>query len=395
LRSTDTSAASDYRRALLNPEYDEQPRVLEEKRIPLSFASPYGPRMSEYEQVLLYNQPNPDWIPGGLGVGGWSTSFPGGRGTWENYFTEAKTSDWFVFRDPEGRWQRPYVAEKADEWREFQRLVATAAKRRLHKTLDPEWTASVLTGHLGALALHDYGMFMALAAPIRDCLVDTLRAAIVTSSLDFLDNAQMIQAEKLYLAQVTSAAKADVAPAKALWHEDRAWQGARQLVQEIWGETYDHIEILFAIHVIHEPLFGRFVREGFFSQHAAQHGDFITPRVLWHSVRGAEAAYSWTAELFGRTLAGDPTFGDYNKRLMRFWAEKWLPLELAALGDARRIWETTKNLLRSAERHKKVDGLLQEIVEDWRDKYAAIFDGDIDLDGILASAAEPASVLVA
>ena len=159
---------SDYRRALLNPEFDEHPKVLEERRTPLSFANPYGPRISEYEQVLLYNQPNPDWIAGGLGVGGWSLSFPGGRGTWENYFTEAKTSDWYVFRDPEGRWQRPYVSEKADEWREFQRLVATAAKRRLHKSLDPEWTSKVLSGHLGALALHDYGVFMALAAPIRD-----------------------------------------------------------------------------------------------------------------------------------------------------------------------------------------------------------------------------------
>jgi len=390
------NGTSDYRRALLNPHYDEQPRVLEERRIPLSFANPYGPRMSEYEQVLLYNQPNPDWIPGGLGVGGWSTSFPGGRGTWENYFTEAKASDWFVFRDPEGRWQRPYVAEKADEWREFQRLVATAAKRRLHRTLDAEWTARVLTGHLGALALHDYGMFMALGAPIRDCLVDTLRAAIVTSSLDFLDNAQMIQAEKLYLAQVSNQAKADVAPSKALWHEDRAWRGARRFVEEVWGETYDHIEILFAIHVIHEPLFGRLVREGFFSRHAAEHGDFITPRVLWYSIRGAEAACGWTAELFARTLAADPTFGEYNKRLMCFWAEKWLPLELEALADARELWNVTATLRRPAGGARPAfSATLDAIVEDWRSKYAAIFDGEIDVGGIPRADAAPAGELVA
>ncbi len=380
------SVVPNYRRALLNPEFDEHPKVLEERRIPLSFANPYGARVSEYEQVLLYNQPNPDWIAGGLGVGGWSLSFPGGRGSWENYFTEAKTSDWYVFRDPEGRWQRPYVAEKADGWREFQRLVATAASRRLHKSLDPEWTSQALTGHLGALGLHDYGLFMALAAPIRDCLVDTLRAAIVASSLDFLDNAQLIQAEKLYLAQVTDDATADVAPSKALWHDDEAWRGARKFVEEVWGETYDHIEILFAIHVIHEPLFGRFVREGYFIQQAGLHGDFITPRVLWNSVRGAEAAYSWAAELFGKTLGADPTFNDYNKRLMRFWAEKWLPLELAALQDIKRLWDATETLKRRTDHRPTADQILRSVVDDWRAKYAVLFDWDIDLDAFAGGA---------
>lgn len=387
-------SAADYRRALLNPAYDKPPSVLEERRVPLSFANPYGPRVSEYEQVMLYNQPNPDWIAGGLGVGGWSTSFPGGRGTWENYFTEAKTSDWFVFRDPEGRWQRPYVAEKADGWREFQRMVATAASRRLHKTVDGEWAAQALCGHLGALALHDYGVFMALASPIRDALVDTLRAAIVTSSLDFLDNAQLIQAEKLYLAQVTPQAKPDVGPSKALWQDDVIWRGARTFIEEVWGETYDHIEILFAIHVIHEPLFGRLVREGFFSHHAAAHGDVITPRVLWYSIRGGEAAYSWIAELFGRTLGADPTFGDYNKKLMRFWAEKWLALEWAALADIKGLWRTTATL-RSSGAYEDRQRILRGIVEDWRLKYAGLFDGDISIDAFAAPDIRAAGALVA
>lgn len=375
------TVSSDYRRALLNPRYDANHPVLETQRIPLSFANPYGPRISEYEQVLLYNQPNPDWIAGGLGAGGWSTSFPGGRGTWENYFTEARTSDWFVFRDPERRWQRPYVTEKADQWREFQRLVATSAERGLHRSLEPGWVRDILRGHLGALALHDYGIFMSLAAPIRDCLVDTLRAAIVTSSLDYLDNAQMIQAEKLYLSQVTDSVTADFAAANVLWQEDAAWQGARRLVEEIWGEVFDHIEILFVLHVIHEPLFGRFVREGFFSQQAAAHGDLFTPRILWSAVRSAELASRWVVELFGRTLAADPAFGDYNKRLMRYWAEKWLPIEIAALHDIKRLWliggGPSAFPLAAAERN------LSSIVEDWLGKFASLFDLDIDIEPFL------------
>lgn len=382
--------SSDIRRALLNPNYDVQPTVLEEQRTPLSFAKPYGSRISEYEQVLLYNQPNPDWIPGGIGVGGWSTSFPGGRGTWENYLTEARSTDWFVFRDPEARWQRPYVSEKADEWRAFQRMVWTSARRQTHRNFDPEWISSIICGHLGALALHDYGIFMALAAPIRDALVDTLRVAVVTSAVDFLDNAQMIQAEKVYLSQVCEPASAEVGPSKALWHEAPVWQGARAYVEEAWGETYDHIEILFAIHVIHEPLFGRFARDAFFSQLAPMHGDVFTPQLQEYSARSAEAAQLWTTELFAKTLLADPKFGTYNKKLMQYWAQKWVPLEIAALKNFKAIWQGTKMLRRSAQSIKTADAALGEIVSSWNRKYAPLFDTPFDIQSLFD--ASPAQV---
>lgn len=377
--------APDFRRTLLNPRFDAHEAVLEERRTPLSFARPYGTRISEYEQVLLYAQPNPDWIPGGLGVGGWATSFPGGRGAWENYTTEAKTTDWFVFRDPEGRWQRPYVSEKADEWREIQRLITTTAARRSYRNIDPEWTSKVLCGHLGALALHDYGMFMALAAPTRDCLVDTLRAAIVATALDHLDNAQMIQAEKVFLAQISDQATAEIAPSKALWLEDDTWAEARRVVEEIWGPTYDHIEILFAMHVIHEPLFGRFVRDEFFMQAAPLHGDLFTPRILGYAARGAEAAHAWVMELFARTLGADPKFGPYNRTLMHFWTEKWLPLSLGAMTGAAKLGSATARL-RRGDGAFDVQAAQRRVCDDWLDRFGLLFDKPIDIHGGLRKA---------
>jgi hypothetical protein len=376
---------SDFRRALLNPEFDQSATVLEERRTALSFANPYGARISEYEQVLLYTQPNPDWLAGGIGVGGWAMAFPGGRGAWENYFTEAKISDWFVFRDPEARWQRPYVSEKADEWREIQRLFAITAARRNYRGIDSEWLSEVLTGHLGALGLHDYGLFMALAAPIRDCLVDTLRAAIVTTALDYLDNAQMIQAEKVFLDQVSPHARADIAPSKQLWLHDPTWAGSRNVVEEIWGSSFDHIEILFAIHVVHEPLFGRFVREEFFSKAAALHGDQFTPPILGYAARGAQAANGWILELFGRNLTRDPKFGEYNKTLLNYWAEKWLPLTLAAIADAQALWQSTEILrdLKTAARERAKTR--QSIIEDWQRSFAPLFARPIDFEANAAS----------
>ena len=179
-----------YRRSLLNPDQDLEREPLETQRTAVYFASPYRRRISEYEQVLLHTQPNPDWIRGGIGVGGWTTRFPGGRGAWENYFTEARCTDWFAFRDPEGRWQRPYVAEKADQWRTTGRLFTTFNSHGLHRGADQSWFENVVAEHLGALVFHDYGIFMALGSPIRDSLVDTLRVAVVNWAVDFLDSAQ-------------------------------------------------------------------------------------------------------------------------------------------------------------------------------------------------------------
>src|SRR2546423_15528255 len=102
-------------RLLLNPEFDETIEPFESRRTMNYFANPYRKRISEYEKVLLYAQPSPDWIPGGLGLGGWTGKFAGGGGAWENYFTEAQKSDWVAFPDPGTSQEPPTMTEKAEE----------------------------------------------------------------------------------------------------------------------------------------------------------------------------------------------------------------------------------------------------------------------------------------
>ncbi|BBY79992.1 toluene hydroxylase [Mycolicibacterium pulveris] len=331
-----------YRRSLLNPEHDLQREPIETRRTAVYFANPYRRRLSEYEQVTLYAQPNPDWIRGGIGVGGWSTRFPGGRGAWENYFTEARCTDWFAFRDPEGRWQKPYVAEKADEWRTASRLFNTAATRSLLRGVDPRWLDAVIGEQLGAMVLHDYGVFMALTSGMRDSLVDTLRVAIVNWGLDYLDSAQQIQAEKVYLGQAVAEPITELEPARHMWLSHPAYAGARTFVEHLWRDGYDHIEVLFALALIYEPLFGRFVRQEFFYRLAPLHGDHLTPQVLWASLRSAEAALSWNRELFDRILGNDSEFGGYNRRLMAWWARRWLPRAVAAVADIAVLFDATE-----------------------------------------------------
>ncbi|ODQ85218.1 hypothetical protein [Mycolicibacterium holsaticum] len=363
--------ANTYRRSLLNPEHDLEREPIETPRTAVYFANPYRRRLSEYEQVMLYAQPNPDWIRGGIGVGGWSTRFPGGRGAWENYFTEARCTDWFAFRDPEGRWQKPYVAEKADQWRSAGRLFNSSASQALLRGADPAWLNTVIAEQLGAMVLHDYGVFMALTSGMRDSLVDTLRVAIVNWALDYLDSAQQIQAEKVYLGQVVAESITDLEPARRMWLSHPSYAGARTFVEHLWRDGYDHIEVVFALALIYEPLFGRFVRQDFFYRLAPLHGDHLTPQVLWPSLRSAEAAHTWSNELFDRILGRDPEFGAYNRQLMGWWTQRWLPRAVAAVADVATLFDAAATGGRSARQ------IFETAAGDWGREVAPLWNSEL------------------
>ncbi|MFV1362721.1 toluene hydroxylase [Mycolicibacterium elephantis] len=382
--------ANTYRRSLLNPEHDKEREPIETRRTAVYFANPYRRRLSEYEQVTLYAQPNPDWIRGGIGVGGWSTRFPGGRGAWENYFTEARCTDWFAFRDPEGRWQKPYVAEKADEWRATSRLFNTAASQSLLRGADPRWLDTVIGEHLGAMVLHDYGVFMALTSGMRDSLVDTLRVAIVNWGLDYLDSAQQIQAEKVYLGQAVAEPITELEPARQAWLNHPAYAGARTFVEHLWRDGYDHIEVLFALALIYEPLFGRFVRQEFFYRLAPLHGDHLTPQVLWASLRSAEAANTWSRELFERILGNDTEFGGYNRQLMAWWARRWLPRAVAAVADIAALYDATGAVQRFGVKPSR--RIVETLAGEWVRDVAPIWESQLTAQDLLDAYDERATV---
>jgi hypothetical protein len=361
------------RRLLLNSDFDAPIEPFETRRTMNYFANPYRKRISEYEKVLLYAQPNPDWIAGGLGLGGWTGRFAGGRGNWENYFTEARCCDWFAFRDPGGRWEQPYVKEKAEEWREAQRFMAASASEKLHDDIDPEWVNPMITKYLGGFVHHEYGLFMAHASVVRDTFTDMLRVAVGTGALDHLDTAQMIQAEKMYLAQVRDDVDDAIAPSKEAWLSDPVFAGARVVVERLWAECYDPVETLFGMYMIYEPLFGRFARRELFYRHAGLHGDHVTPRTMWSQLRAGDAAARWNFDLFERVLAGDPEFGAYNVRIMKMWAETWIPLTLRAMADLMPLWDVTQRMQTSSP-GPTVSA--ERVVREWLDDYAPSFGWD-------------------
>lgn len=93
------------------------------------FIQPRWKRLSEYEQLSCYAQPNPDWIAGGLDWGDWTQKFHGGRPSWGDESTELRTTDWYRHRDPARRWHAPYVKDKSEEARYTQRFLAAYSSR--------------------------------------------------------------------------------------------------------------------------------------------------------------------------------------------------------------------------------------------------------------------------
>lgn len=378
----DLPPLEEVRRAFLNPAYDVEREPLETRRTSQWYAKPYRRRISEYEALLLYAQPNPDWIPGGLSTGGFCNKFSGGRAPWENYTTEAKSSDWFVFRDPSGRGQPTYVAQKAEENEETGRLFATIAEQGLYRNMDREWTMEVLPTIFGAYAHHEYGLFMALASPARDSLTDVLRVAIITGALDHLDNAEMIQAEKVFLSHNVDGFSAEVAPAREAWLSHPAYRTARETVERLWGDVYDHIETVFAIFMVYEPLFGRFARQQFFHSVAPFHGDQLTPAIVWPSITASEVDAKWAFELFGHALGQDPKFGGYNKALMRLWTRDWVVQSVQAMTDFASLFASTSTLRSHVSSEHVLEGA-RTVIGDWARRYAPLFELDVDVEDLV------------
>lgn len=370
------------RRTFLNPAYDIEREPLETRRTSQWYAKPYRRRISEYEALLLYAQPSPDWIPGSLGSGGFCNKFAGGRAPWENYTTEAKSSDWFVFRDPSGRGQPSYVAQKAEENADTSRVFQAYAENSMFLELDSEWAMDVVPVVYGAYAHVLYGLFGALiGGPARDSLSDVLRQAVVTGAMDELDNAEMIQAEKIFLSKNVEGLSADVAPAREFFLNDPTYRGTRALTERLWGQVYDHIEVLFATYMVYKPLFGRFARQQYFHRVAPWHGDHLTADVVWTTMTGAEIDTKWALELFGHALGQDPKFGEHNRRLMRLWARDWMQMSVQAMADFAPLFARTSTL-RNRVNADDVENSARAVIGKWAERFVPVFGIDVDVDGL-------------
>lgn len=333
------------------------------------FVKPRGRRLSEYEVLTCYAQPTPDWIPGGLDWGDWTQKFHGGRPSWGNETTELHSTDWHKHRDPGKRWHAPYVKDKAEEWRYTERFLQAYSAEGQVRAIDPVWRDEVLNDYLGAFCFNEYGLFNAHSSASRDCLGDTLRTSISIIGFDKVDNAQMIQLERTFLAKLVPGFPESTAEPKKEWTEGAIYKGARETVEEIWQATYDWNEILWSCHMVYDPLFGQFVRREFFQRLSSYYGDTLTPFFINQMQVYFSQTKAITSDMFFECLGDDPEFGDYNRRMLRAWTDKWLPRTVQALQDFMGIFAKIPEIP-GVTCKESVEAALGRVLDDWKIDYA-------------------------
>jgi len=333
------------------------------------FVKPRGRRLSEYEVLSCYAQPTPDWIPGGLDWGDWTQKFHGGRPSWGNETTELHTTDWHKHRDPANRWHAPYVKDKAEEWRYTERFLRAYSADGQVRSIDPTWRDEVLNDYLGAFCFNEYGLFNAHSSASRDCLGDTLRMSISMIGFDKIDNAQMIQLERTFLAKLVPGFPESTDEPKKEWTQGLIYKGARETVQDIWQATYDWNEILWSAHMVYDPLFGQFVRREFFQRLSSYYGDSLTPFFINQMQLYFSQTKDITGDMFFHCLGDDAEFGDYNRRMLRAWTDKWLPKTVNALKDFMGIFAKLPEI-KGVTSKDAVEAALGRVFDDWKRDYA-------------------------
>ncbi|MDD5034390.1 MAG: aromatic/alkene monooxygenase hydroxylase subunit beta [Methylococcaceae bacterium] len=343
------------------------------------FVKPRGRRLSEYEALTCYAQPTPDWIPGGLDWGDWTQKFHGGRASWGNETTELKSSDWHHHRDPGRRWHAPYVKDKAEEWRYTERFLTAYSAEGQARTMDPVWRDDVLNQYLGAYCFNEYGLFNAHSSVSRDCLSDTIRVTATFVAFDKNDNAQMIQLERTFLAKIIPGFPESTDEPKKEWTQGSVYRGARETVEQIWQSTYDWNEILFATHMIYDPLFGQFVRREFFQRLASYYGDSLTPFFMNQMQVYFNQTKDCIADLYITCLADDQEFSTFNREIMRAWSQKWLSKTLDALRDFMGIFAKVPRI-ENVTCGEAVTAAVSRVVDDWIADYANKIDLKVNRD---------------
>jgi hypothetical protein len=281
-----------------------------------------GRRATEYEELTLYIQQDPKQFA----WAGWPILTPEGRSTWSEDTTAVRSSDWWVFRDPNKTWQRPYVKLQAEQGRALERLIETAKARDLFASCDPIWVQEILARHYAACTFLEYGLFRAFSYAQREALSEVVGNPCVFNAADKIRYAQEISLYGMELAQALPGFSD--AEAKTTWLTDPLWQGVRENVERLMV-TRDWAEVIVATNVVFEPLVGELLRVEFFLRCASRNGDSVTPAIVESAEGDWERNRKWT-RAFLQFLLEDPSHAARNREILQHWIDHWLPFSLTA-----------------------------------------------------------------
>ena len=295
-----------------------------------NYFTPQKQRASVYEDVTVDVQPDPERYL----TQGWLYAFANGEAGYPKDWTQLKSSDWHIFRDPNQEWEQTIYRNNANVVRQIQLNIDNAKLQHAFRAWNKQWS-DVVARHVGAWMHAEHGLGMHLFVPAqRDAPTNMINNAIAVNSMHKLRFAQDLALYNLELSEQIAGFDGQVH--KATWQHDPVWQGVRENVERLTA-IKDWAEAIFAANIVFEPLVGELFRSNFVLQVAAPNGDYVTPSIVGAGENDYERDLRYTSELFS-LLVNDKQHGAANRTLMQGWIDEYVPMSLKAARDLQPIW---------------------------------------------------------
>ncbi len=288
-----------------------------------TYIKPRKRRVSEYEAVSLYVQPD----PGVFDKQGWYLRTPEGRTAWQVESTRLRHPHWFDFRDPASHWQRTYVRAQAEQERSIERSTEDAAKNGTFAEIDRRWIDEILGAHYRTWSFHEYGLFRCFAQAQRETLSDTLGNVFCFEGVDRMRHAQAIVIHLMAFEENVPGFKDE--GAKARWVSDPVYQPLRRLTEELMALD-DWAELAVAVNLAVDPIVSEVGVSQIVRRPAPLHGDSVTPLLVTTTERDRRRNQAWTEELVRMVTGEAVPEAAANRTIVREWIGTWTPRAVAA-----------------------------------------------------------------
>jgi propane monooxygenase small subunit len=315
---------------------------------------PQKRKQSHYEDVTVEVQPDPRHYL----AQGWLYGFSDGRGGYPLDWTALKAwgSDrpepkrfpgsggkgydwpahgWHEFRDPNEEWELTLYRYNSNVVRQVTQNVEAARQAKAFDQWNPNWVTFV-ERNVGAWMHVDHGLGLYLFANAnRRAPTNMHNNAISVNSMHRIRAAQDLALYNLTLSEEIDGF--DGTAHLDAWNGDPAWQGVRQLAEQLTSID-DWCEAIFAANVVFEPLVGELFRSQLVQQAAPGNGDFVTPTIVGaEEYDFAERDLRYTKAMFA-LLTSDREFADHNTAIMGRWLSAWVPRAIVAARTLQPLW---------------------------------------------------------
>jgi propane 2-monooxygenase small subunit len=319
-----------------------------------NYYSPAKRKQSHYEDVTVEVQPDPRHYLSQ----GWLYGFSDGRGGYPLDWTALKAwgSDrpeperypgsggkgydwpahgWHEFRDPNEEWELTLYRYNSNVVRQVNQNVEQARQSKAFVLWNWNWVRFV-ERNVGAWMHVDHGLGLYLYANAnRRAPTNMHNNAISVNSMHRIRAAQDLALYNLTLTEVVDGF--DGSAHLETWNSDPAWQGVREVAEQLTAVD-DWCEAIFAANVVFEPLVGELFRSHLVMHASPRNGDFVTPTIVGAAEYDfAERDLRYTKAMF-ELLTGDREFADHNKSIMQQWLSVWVSRCIAADRTLQPLW---------------------------------------------------------